>query len=225
MIYRAPFLARIKRLSPQISPNQPPLHISQPNISPSTMTAPDVAFLPSLSLCFDVQFLSPFNLQGRTIQGTQQPRRPRVWNHPTHHTASRLEKQEAVAETELTRRELFKLHSNNSTNDERFVCPKAGRGSPQQSSHVPNFGGIMRREMNVCDCRRSGSERRTTRATDSRRIRELFLQIEEDRATAKHESYETEMGWRTWCWLQDSNGSRMRCRGQTHCRIGRRWRV
>eukprot|EP00956_Cyclotella_meneghiniana_P009731 scaffold13469_cov37-Cyclotella_meneghiniana.AAC.3 len=32
-----------------------------------------------------------------------------------------------------------------------------------RSSHVTNFGGIMRRGMNVCDCRRSGFERRTVR--------------------------------------------------------------
>ena len=33
------------------------------------------------------------------------------------------------------------------------------------------------------------------RAVDPSRIQELFSQIEEDKATAKHESYETEMGW------------------------------
>ena len=70
------------------------------------------------------------------------------------------------------------------------------KGSPQQgqslnrSSHVPNFGG---RGMNVCDCRRSGFERRMVRAVDSRRIQELFLQIKEDKATAKHES--TKLKW------------------------------
>ena len=113
-------------MAPEISPNQPSFHVSQPNIISVNhdrsrrclSSVPLTVLRRSFSFASKERGECPSSLHRQCQNGFETIREQR---------RDSKSKKPSPRPNSLVASSSNYLHSNNSTNDERFVCPKAGR--------------------------------------------------------------------------------------------------